>query len=300
MCDLLNYRGNDCHVVYKNLFIQGDDENIDAHISYIRRQVSDMWEKFKPLSDRHFIKEFRHNPDQRYWEMYLGACLLEKGFDIKSANEGPDFFLNLDHQKVWIEAITASPGEIEKADTVPKMLTLSEGGGVQNVPRDQIILRYRNALSEKEKKFSVYKQRDIVGENDINIIAISRASLRSWPEGDRIPFILSALFPLGHEFLSIDRKTGEVVDQGHHFQASIKKRNGADVETLYFTDPVHSNISAVIYSSSDLGNPPKARGCDLVIIHNPLAKTPLPRKFFKFDTEFWAEETGNGWKLHRD
>lgn len=295
MCELFTYQGDNCHIVYKNLFRDTDDET-GSYIKYLRQHISNLWERFKNYADPHFKEEFCRNPDQRYWEMYLGCCLLDRGFDIKTNKAGPDFCLNIGGKKVWIEAITASPGQENSPDCVPEGAL----GIAQAVPRDKIILRYRASLAEKEKKYASYLKKGVVEEDDIKIIAVSGGSLRRWPTSDTHPFILSAVFPMGHHFLSIERQTGEVVDQGRHFQPCVKKNNGAEVETLFFLDPAHSDISAVIYSSSDMGNPPKQHGSDLLIIHNPLARNPIPRSSLKLPTDYWIEDVGEAWTLHHE
>ena len=297
MCELFSYRGVDCHPSYEGLITDtGDGE----HVKFLRHYISGLWEKFAPYADPHFVSEFRLNPNQRYWEMYLGCFLLERGFAIRSQKHGPDFFLELSGKRIWIEAVTASSGKSGSPDQVPEIVSLSQGGGAQAVPRDKIILRYRSSLAEKEKKFSEYIGAGVVGSNDIKVIAISCGELKRWPDSDTLPYILSAVYPMGHEYLSFSQETGEVVDQGRHFQPHIHKNNGAEVETLFFLDEAHNNISAVIYGGSDIGNPPHQIGDDLLIAYNPLAKSPLTRGSLKLPRDFWMEDNGEFWRLQSE
>lgn len=297
MCELLDYQGDDCHIIYKNIRIV--DGNEPEHCEKIRTHIAKLWAQFKPYADPHFIQEFRRNPDQRYWEMYLGCCLLNKGVRLIATNGiGPDFCINTGKNKIWIEAITPTAGSDDNPDRVPEMITLSEGGGAQEVPRDKIILRFRSALAEKENKFRSYMTNQIVQTGDIKIIALSSAAVRGWSKGATIPYILSAVFPVGHAYISINPKTGSVVDRGYQFQSAIAKTNGKTVETQFFTDLMHSDVSAVIYSDGDLGNPPSQLGNDLFIIHNPLATNPLPHGQLPYAREYWAEDDGEMWKIH--
>lgn len=296
MCELLAYAGDDCHVIYKNTRKAADDE-AGHRCHMIRQHVEKLWHKFKPYADSHFIDEFRRNPDQRYWEMYLGCCLLDKGFNLTPQKKGPDFNFDVDGKRVWIEAVTATVGQEGSPDRVPDLVLVSEGGGAQEVPRNKIILRYRAALDEKEKKFKSYMKDGMVGKDDIKVIAISSAPIRGWSKGGTHPYILSAVFPIGQPYLSLQPKTGKVVGQGHHFQPAVTKTNGAQVETLFFSDPAHSDISAVIYSNADIGNPASTPGNDFLIIHNPLATTPLPLGLLPYGWEYWAEDEGDRWAL---
>jgi hypothetical protein len=298
VCELFDCRDDDCHVIYKNLFINTDDE-VERHVEYIRQSIAKMWDRFKPFADPDFKAEFCRQPDQRYWEMYLGNCLLDRGFDLvpKKTETGPDFCLKIGEKKIWVEATTVSSGQKDKPDHVPELVPLSKGGSAQAVPREKIILRYTNSLDEKERKFKGYLENKIVGQEDIKIIAISRGSLRGSSALDLNSFILSAVFSLGNDFVTYDCATGEIVRQGRHYQSAVKKANGVEIETLFFMDSAHSDISAVIHNSSDIANPPEERGVDLSIIHNPFAKNPLPRGSLKFLTEYYVEDVGNEWEL---
>lgn len=298
-CDLFGYQGADSHLGYKNLFVMsGKSDEDNPHITYLRQSVSCMWKKFKPLAGPNFMSDFPRQPDQRYWEMYLGSYLLDQGLEVTSKSEGPDFRITRGDKIIWVEAVTASLGQEGTPDRVPEIIPLSEGGGVQAVPRDKMIIRYRQSLDVKEKKYREYVNDGTVSTDDIKVIAVSRGELRrAGSDGDRLPYIVSAVFPAGQEFITFDRETGNVVGGGRHFQPTIAKANGKPVETLFFTDPDHADISAVIYSSSDIGNIPRQHGADLIVIHNPLANNPLPQGALNIPMEYWAEQDETSWLI---
>jgi type I restriction enzyme S subunit len=50
----------------------------------------------------------------------------------------------------------------------------------------------------------------------------------------------------------------------------------------FFEDPQHAGISAVIYSKDVVLNHPEKLGEDCILVHNPLAKNPLPEKIITF------------------
>jgi len=296
MCELFNYRGDDCHIIYKNVRDIGGDE-IGLHHQSIHQNIAELWKKFKPHADTRFVEEFRRNPDQRYWEMYLGCCLLDKGFSLNTGPKGPDFRLEVGGKKIWIEAVTPTVGQENSPDRIPELILLSEGGGAQRNPRDKIILRFRAGLAEKENKFRGYVKDDTVGKGDIKVIALSSAAIRGWSKSDTNPYILGAVFPIGHAYLTLDKETRKVVGQGYEFQPAVSKAKGRPVETLFFIDPAHSDISAVIYSDADIGNPRPQLGDDLLVIHNPLAANPLLRGLLPCAREYWAVDEGNSWAV---
>jgi hypothetical protein len=50
----------------------------------------------------------------------LGVTLLDAGHSIVAPKPGPDFGLILGGQRIWIEAVTATPGDAGKPDSVPR------------------------------------------------------------------------------------------------------------------------------------------------------------------------------------
>lgn len=297
MCELWTYNGDDCHIGYKNIRDVRDDEN-GYYCQKLRQHVAELWEQFKPYADPHFVEEFRRSPDQRYAEMRLGCYLLNEGFSLQTQKKGPDFLFKVDGRKIWIEVVTPTVGQEGSPDRIPDIVA---NGKAHRVPRDKIILRFRAGLDEKERKFRSYIQGGIVGQGDIQIIALSAGAISPMRTLSGVhPYILSAVFPLGHPYITLERETGEVIGQGNHYQPALTKANGAQVETLFFADPAHSNISAVIYSQADIGNPRLKLGDDLFVIHNPLAVNPLPRGLLPCGREYWAEDKGDSWDLRHE
>lgn len=279
---------------YKNIREISDDES-GHHCQRIRQHVAELWEVFKPHADPHFVEEFRRNPDQRYWEMRLGCSLLRKSFKLQPRKKGPDFFFEDNDKKIWIEAITPTAGQQGSPDRIPDVVA---DGKAHAVPRDKIILRFRAGLDEKEKRFRAYTESGTVGKGDIKIIALSAGALSYGRSLSGVhPYILSAVYPIGHPYVTFERGTGKVVGEGNHFQPALAKANGAEVETLFFADPAHSDISAVIYSDANIGNPHVRPGEEFLVIHNPLAVNPLPHGLLPYGREYWAEDEGENWAL---
>jgi hypothetical protein len=79
-----------------------------------------LWGRFYPYADEGFVQDFPVHLHQRFWEMYLSVTLLDAGHSIVAPKPGPDFGLILAGQRIWIEAVTATPGDAGKPDSVPR------------------------------------------------------------------------------------------------------------------------------------------------------------------------------------
>ena len=161
-----------------NLFDKNINSNNELYLairdndlySDIKEYCMDLWENFTPYADPLFVQEFAIQPHQRFWEMYLGASLLNQGYHLKKrlSDEGPDIHLIEDDIIIWIEATVA--GEGKGVDSVP---TLKEYTSFVPIPEENIILRYANAISEKFKKLKGYLRKGIVKPSDGYVIGIN-------------------------------------------------------------------------------------------------------------------------------
>lgn len=96
--------------------------------------------------------------------------------DARAAIRGPDILLTMSNRaRIWIEATCAIPGQPEKEDSVPppKFASLGEKPVVTSRPTEQMVLRIRNALAEKEAKFRKYLSGGVVAKADVLAIAIN-------------------------------------------------------------------------------------------------------------------------------
>jgi hypothetical protein len=287
---LFNHKDNVGHPVYINTRNGTCEASIRA-----RKEADQLWQIFSSYADNHFHKQFPISPDERYWEMYLGCSLLNRGFKIQSNDYGPDFCFDLGGQKVWVEAVAPSAGEEGKPDRVPDL----EFGVAQKSPRDQIIMRYASGFKEKSDKFLSYMKAGLVADDDIKIIALSSSRIRGWGHGDTQPYILSALYPVGRPYVTIDTKTLKTVGQGNEFQPNVTKKNESEISTMPFLSSEFSHISGLIYGEKDIGNPVKFMGCDLVLIHNLRAVVPISTGLIRLNTEYTASESSTEWTIQR-
>jgi len=254
---------------------------------------SELWETFECYADSHFIDQFTIDFDARFWEMYLTCTLLERGFPAECPKPGPDVLLRYDDSKIWIEAIAPNSGNEGLPDSVPELRT----GIAQQVPNDQVILRYRSAIAEKCRKYQSYVEKGILEPHDAFIIAINGCNVRSSRTDFDPPRIARSVFPIGDEYITIDRESRDVTDTGFHFRNTVAKSSGAEVPIDIFVDEDYSYISGVLFSNSDCCNRPVISGEDFIFVHNPLSKTPVPLKLLNIGREYIAEASGNEYIL---
>lgn len=270
---------DDCDLGYKDV---RDEENL----SEIKQFVESLWSLYKPYSDRHFREDARQHFQERFWEMYLGNTFLKHGFKLNPhTNKGPEFYIEINNKRCWLEAIAPSAGE--GPDAVPEM----EFGGkvATRVPSDEIILRLRHAIHEKHKKYLHYAEEGIIRSDEPYILSINSKRMRPIVSNSDIPSIVKAVYPFGNLVAVFDKDVNKIVDTHHEHRDSIKKKSGTNISTDIFLTKEHSGISAVIYSSVDAANHSSKFGSDFRIVHNKMTNNPVPLGTFKFGVEYWAE-----------
>lgn len=252
----------------------------------VKEWMEELWEQYESYADSQFLEDFKRQFAQRSWELYLGATLLNRGFKLgQHSNAGPDFDVQNDEGErlTWIEAIATHKGK--GSDKVPEMVNR----GVMDLPEEEMLLRISNALDKKFKKYGEELGKGVVKESEPYVIAVNRSPLDHVDA--TLPLILKALFGIGHQALRImvGGKRQEKPESFWSGRSKVGKRSGKDVPMLFFVDPAHSGVSAVIYSVDSILNSPRRpqeMGESFVIAHNPLAKNPLPDGFFPFGDEY--------------
>jgi len=249
-----------------------------------------LWNQYHTHADSHFLEEFKRQFTQRAWELYLGVTLLNNGFKLgKQKDDGPDFeILNQEGKpSVWIEAIAVKKGTGN--DRVPDL----SYGTVSSIPTDEMVLRIAAGLDTKYKKYCSDLKNGFIKQNEPYIIALDRSELEHVDA--LLPNILKALFGIGTLALRV-RVEGKRVKRPKSSwtsQFEIIKHSGSSVPMLFFENPEHAGISAVIYTRDHVINSPrgpKQMGQNFTIVHNPYAKNPLPDSFFPFGDIHRAEE----------
>lgn len=276
--------------------------NIRAAAHWSERQMHDfvegLWEVYEPYADPGFREGFARDPDARFWEMYLGCALLDAGRALLPATDRarvggqPDLCVLDGDRRIWIEAIAPDEGQ-EGPDQIVRPVPLNEGGGWIAAPTRQAQLRMTSAFWTKVRVIRRYVEQGVIGEQDTRIIAISASRFGAYVSDDP-PLILSSLFPLGEHYVTVDRNTGEIVEEGFH-RADEIQRDGRPIPRTAFLDPQFSDISGVIWSRISLGNSGR-RNRPLMYVHNPLAQFPLAERWGVWDREYVSTVEGDVWR----
>ncbi|HEY3489830.1 MAG TPA: hypothetical protein VGK27_06890 [Candidatus Deferrimicrobiaceae bacterium] len=236
----------------------------------VKINIERLWEIYQPYADRHFREDACKHFLQRYWEMYLAVALIDSGFTLfKPSDEGPEFFIEIDGRRVWVEAIAPEGGE------GPDRVSEFPPGAAFNVPTEKILLRYTHALAEKHAKYQRDLEKGIIGIDDGYILAINCRMIPHASFGGVIPYPIQAYLPFGHPAVSFDVRTGKIVDRYFEKREAISKLAGAQIPTTAFLNPAYAGISAIIHSAVDAANSPVIHGEDFVVLHNPLAAQPI-------------------------
>jgi hypothetical protein len=255
--------GDDCDPGYLNI----------QRVPFVRpakRYVERLWRIYAPYADRHFREDARRHFLQRYWEMYLAVALMDAGFSpVKPANEGPEFFIEIDGRRVWVEAI--APGGGQGPDKVREFPL----GEAFNVPTEQVLLRYTSALAEKHAKYRCDMGKGIISPENGFILAINCREIPHAWIGGVIPYVVQAFLPFGNPAVAFDIRTGQIVDKYFERRESVSKLNTVKIPTTAFLDPAYAGISAIVHSAVDAANSPAVLGEDFFVLHNPLASRPI-------------------------
>lgn len=261
----------------------------ETRLADLKSYIEDLWVDYCPYADKDFPKQLPHDFHARFWEMYLTCTLVNKSFTVvpkQTRAEGPDIKITYASMTTWVEAVTPTGGDLGKPDSVhpPKM------GVAQQVPDDQMILRYRSAIHDKYyDKYFKYLENETIKSNDCYIIALNGCRL-PWHGSDlHIPRIVRSVLPFGWQVVLIDTKLQKVVNRSYQYRAYLRKASGEKVDTDIFVKSEYGHISAVMFSNIDATNLTSAMGDDFVIVRNPLASRELPDDFPKVGREYKAE-----------
>jgi hypothetical protein len=265
----------------------------------LRDTLEQMWTAYEPYADPDFRDGFARDPDGRFWELYLGCTLLEGGKSLLPATERqrsggrPDLCVLDADRRLWIEAIAPDRGA-PGPDHVAGPLPINEGGGFEPAPVRQAQLRITSAFWTKSQVVERYLREQVISPEDVRLVAIGGGRFGIHAPENGLPIILSALFPIGQEFVTIDLETGDVASQGYEPSFAIARQGGAIPRTA-FIDERFSHISGVIWSRASIGNMSRLQR-PLTFVHNPLGTVRMPEAWGVWDREFVTTPHEGGWQ----
>jgi hypothetical protein len=256
------------------------------------------------LSPPHLVAEIETGDDGKFWsciwEAMLYRHLRANGYAVRntvraSGQQGPDFCVEHQGQRIWIEATVPAP------DGIPADWLAPPRSGVvvvKSKPDAERVLRCTSAIVDKRDKFAEYRAKGIVGDDDCTVIAVNICRLSSWDfDGSgisQLPLVMEALFPVGPLGVPVSLEGEPKGPAQHTTRLSVRKRSGVEIGTGFFLDLNFASVSAVIQ-----GHQQDMFGRDLILatVHNPLATRKLPTALFGIGKEFVAEEHGDEFQI---
>ena len=265
-----------------------------TNLADVKNLIEHMWLAYHPHADPHFLTDAKQHFHQRTWEMYLWYVLSSHGFSpTKPGSKGPDYCFRSGEEKTWLEAV--APGRGEGRDAVPRlrflndMLETGEKPIAQDVPEEEILLRFTHALDYKRKRYEEYRSENIAQKTDPFIIAINGCLATDYRGDPPVPYVIKATIGLGHLMVSFDPTGKEPPSSSYQIKKQVLKRNQEPIPTNVFLREEYRGISGVLYSPKDICNIPDKVGSEMYYFHNPRAENPLPFGLFKFCREFWVD-----------
>jgi hypothetical protein len=208
----------------------------------VRKMIDHMYSSVGDLLDSNYPYELRCNFYSRYWELYLGYKMKKLGLPLINRDDstGPDFCLERDGARVWVEAIVPKMGD--GVDAVPEV----EHCGF--VPNTRILLRITNAMDEKLRKWQGYIDGGMIKKTDAYVVAMNLCDLEYCMMDYTPPRCVSAMYPFGEEYVAIDPITRDMVDCGIQWEEQIIKVSGAPVRKDSFCSENYRGISGLLYA----------------------------------------------------
>jgi hypothetical protein len=264
-----------CDLTYRNIGYSTKQGSLNA-----RRRCEELWRLFEPLADPDFLDLLPFKFHQRWFELYLGAALVDAGLDVRAPTpgKGPDFEIHAGGRRIFVEAVCPTAGDPEHPDAVsePDYRDADGRPAAVQVPHDRITLRIAGAVRAKLDVFDKYRLKGLVDPEDACIVAVN---LRGIPQAwaDSREFFFRAVYGMGNQYAQIDRESGKVVATGREHRAILLRSSGAAEAVAPLLDPVHSDICAILGSSVDAANTRIPLGDDFVLMPHASAQVPVPQ-----------------------
>ena len=260
-----------------------------------------LWQAYQAsnLADPHFNKEITSGDEgcfwSRVWEMVLYRHLATLTKEISSTAAGPDFRAVIGGRPVYIEAVTPAPTGLPTDWLTPPNGPVR----VWSLPHEAMLLRWTAALKEKREQLERHRKAGYVQDDVPTVIAVNSCRLSWSPEEigiTQLPFAVEAVFPIGPLAVPVNTRTAEFGQSYQSARFSVLSRRGSPVPTDSFLNPDYSGVSALLgcatchVSGSSL---------PLVLVHNPLARNPLPLGSLGAKTEYIAKHLGDELQIER-
>lgn len=276
MDDLFTDSGNaEVHPIYASIrdseYLRGDKSRLEA-----------MWRKYHIYADRHFLREIKTNFIQRYWEMTTTLTLLNSGCLLRSEDAGPDIVV-VDEDNtplLYVECVAPTGGngtdKIEEPDK-----------DVFWVPHGEIILRYLSAVREKQRRYHCWLENGLIDPSLPFVIALNSRDIPMAVSEANPPRLVQAFFGIGTAYMQLDSRTLRAMGDGYTSKPTTHKRSGSEVSLAGFLTKEFQDVSAVLFACLPRNWIPDDPREEMTIVHNYMARNPLPRGWIDRASEIW-------------
>lgn len=260
------------------------------------------------FGDHNALQRLASDSDAQFWQQLSEVLVAEELRRVPLAfshqGEGPDFLLEQDGRRVWVEVICPEP--VGLSDDWLRVVP----GQAFAVPSEAMLLRWTAAIKEKSEKLLGrndgrslgYLTKGIVLQSDAYVIAINGRMLRKdgFPELNGIsqyPLAVEAAFAIGPYAVKFERGSRQPIGACHTHRPLVSKPSGSDVPADTFLDPRFAPVSAIWAVDID------ERGLfgedsPMAVVHNPLARNPLPLGLLPARHEYVASLVEDGYGVH--
>ncbi len=216
-------------------------------------------------------------------ELYFIEALLNNNMKLKhKGNVGLDIWI--EDIKGWGEFVAATDDVTEKKRSLEEIFSPNE---------DYHLSRLTSVIHTKISKAKRDIKKGLLKENEPIILFVSSGYLRDpflrTPNGT-VSTYLRTEFPIGETVVYVDpfAKTSEM---RRNYKLGISKK-GISISNDFFLKEENAHISAIVFSYQTILQHyfcPDVKfesGDDFVIIHNPLAKNPIPAGLLRCHHEY--------------
>lgn len=307
---------NNEYVSYEQIAIAKKDTPQGIAFQFIQEKLL----LYKHYLDEAYEAELKRNDfHSRYWEL-LSCCLLKQNccteiskpvFKKNTSNYDLDVKIN-DHVLALENVIIKNADKEREKIPADKIWNPADGGKpeVYGSYPSRIQLRIANSVSNKKKQYNALVKDGNISSDRPYVLAIGLYGL-PFAFSQLVNFLtlptnfLGAFFPVEFPVVYVEHPnargvkassdTAETHDQSSKSNATYKlsnvKASGKGVSKAIFLDQENSHISAVLLSGfcdQQMRTGKFELTNDFILIHNPLAKNPIPEKILPVFSEYVA------------
>ena len=280
----------------------------DSEVLHRVLEVS-QWYIGAGLGDTDAGRRLASSNDAIYWqqlsEVLVARELFECGLTPIRRADSPDFLIEHEGRRIWIEVICPEPMGIPN-----DWLSTPNAMAVVSFPHEAMTLRWTAAIKEKFEKLvgrvnspgSGYLAKGVVGADDAYVIAVNGRLLRdNFPQINgisQLPFAVEVTLAVGPLEIRINRDTLQKISSGLKHRPVLQKSNGAAIPSDTFFDPRWAPVSGVWGFDLGLNVLFDARRPSIVV-HNHAARRPVPFGLLPAEMEYFVRLRQSEYSVER-